>query len=68
MSSRLWKLIEVIVKHCAVAFERSDAGWRVSARGPLGVAALLVLVILLSQFASDFVYLLNLDIAALPTE
>ena len=42
------QVLIAIIENAHVEFERTDGGWRVSGKGPLGIVALPAIVVLLT--------------------
>jgi hypothetical protein len=45
----MYALIHSIVEKCELAFHKDATGWHLSARGALGVAALLIIVFMFAR-------------------
>ena len=44
------RLLQSLVEHCHIEFERTEKGWRLTGKGPLGVFGLLLLVFMLAYW------------------
>ena len=44
------RLLQALVEHCQIELERTEKGWRLTGKGPLGVFGLLSLVFVLAYW------------------